>query len=73
MIEREKIEYEFRDLFKNNKLVISVWGVLYNGILSGQFIDKEIDPNLPENRIKSFFCHLYIKDQKNWKKLRRKN
>ena len=66
MIEREKVEYEFRDLFKNNKLGISVWGVLYNGILSGQFIDKEIDPNLPENRIRSFFCQLYMKDQKNW-------
>ena len=58
MIEREKIEYEFRDLFKNNKLGISVWGVLYNGILSGQFIDKEIDPNLPENRLKCVLCHL---------------
>ena len=66
MIEREKIEYEFRDLFKNNKLGISVWGVLYNGILSGQFIDKEIDPNLPENRLKCVLCHLYMKDQKNW-------
>ena len=66
MIEREKIEYEFRDLFKNNRLGISVWGVLYNGILSGQFIDKEIDPKLPENRIKNLFCHIYMKDQKSW-------
>ena len=30
MIEREKKEYEFRDLFKNYKLGISVWGTLYH-------------------------------------------
>ena len=66
MIEREKIEYEFRDLFKNNKLGISVWGVLYNGILSGQFIDKEIDPNLKENILYNILCSKYMKDQKGW-------
>ena len=66
MIDREKIEYEYRDLFKNNKLGISVWGALYNGILSGQYIDKEIDPKKPENGIISFFCHIYFKNQKNW-------
>ena len=66
MIDREKIEYEYRDLFKNNKLGISVWGALYNGILSGQYIDKEIDPKKPENGIISFFCHIYVKNQKNW-------
>ena len=66
MIDREKIEYEYRDLFKNNKLGISVWGALYNGILSGQYIDKEIDPKKPENGIISFLCHIYVKNQKNW-------
>ena len=66
MMEREKIEYEFRDLFKNNKLGISVWGALYNGILSGNYIDKEIDPKLPENRILNHFCHIYVNNQKNW-------
>ena len=66
MVEREKIEYEFRDLFKNHKLGISVWGALYHGILSGQYIDKEIDPKKPENGILSFFCHKYIKEKKNW-------
>ena len=66
MIDREKIEYEFRDLFKNNKLGISVWGALCNGILSGQYIDKEIDPKLPENRGINRYCQSYIKDQKNW-------
>ena len=66
MINREKIEYEYRDLFKNNKLGISVWGALYNGILSGQYIDKEIDPKKPENGIISFLCHIYVKNQKNW-------
>ena len=66
MIEREKIEYEFRDLFKNNKLGISVWGALYGGSLSGQYIDKEIDPKLPENRMITRLCSLYMKDQKNW-------
>lgn len=66
MIDREKIEYEYRDLFKNSKLGISVWGALYNGILSGQYIDKEIDPKKPENGIISFFCHIYVKNQKNW-------
>ena len=66
MLEREKIEYEFRDLFKNNKLGISVWGALYSGILSGQFIDKEIDPKLPENMIYKILCREYMKDQKGW-------
>jgi voltage-dependent potassium channel beta subunit len=66
MIDREKIEYEFRDLFKNNKLGISVWGVLYNGILSGKYIDQEIDPKKPENKILNLFCNIYMKDQKNW-------
>ena len=66
MINREKIEYEFRDLFKNNKLGISVWGVLYNGILSGKYIDQEIDPKKPENKILNLFINIYMKDQKNW-------
>ena len=66
MIDREKIEYEFRDLFKNNKLGISVWGVLYNGILSGKYIDQEIDTKKPENKILNLFCNIYMKDQKNW-------
>lgn len=64
MIDREKIEYEYRDLFKNNKLGISVWGALYNGILSGQYIDKEIDPKKPENGIISFLCHIYLRIKK---------
>jgi voltage-dependent potassium channel beta subunit len=66
MIEREKIEYEFKDLFKNNKLGISAWGVLCNGILSGQYIDKIIDPNSPETRFINFICKTYAKDQKSW-------
>ena len=66
MIEREKIEFEFRDLFKNNKLGISVWGVLYEGILAGKYLDKEIDPKLPQNMFINLICKIYMKDQKNW-------
>ena len=66
MIEREKIEYEYRDLFKNNKLGISAWGVLYSGILSGLYIDKELDPKKPENRLLNILCHKYMINQKNW-------
>ena len=54
MFERNKIENEYRDLFKRYKLGTTVYSPLFCGVLTGKYIDS-----MPEN------CRGNIKNEKN--------
>ena len=54
MFERNKIENEYRDLFKRYKLGTTIYSPLFCGVLTGKYIDS-----MPEN------CRGNIKNEKN--------
>ena len=68
MLEREKVDSEYRDLFKDNKYGIIAYSPLKRGILAGNYLNG-IPPDSPLAQLKELwpsFYNGYIKHEKEW-------
>ena len=70
MIERKKIENDYRDLFKRYKLGTTVYSPLFGGVLTGKYIDEIPGDSRGENKNehakKKFLSSTYFKNKKEY-------
>ena len=57
MFEREKMEIEYSELFKNHKMGTTIWSPLASGLLTGKYIK-----GMPANTRTSLKNYKFIKD-----------
>ena len=57
MFEREKMEIEYSELFKNEKMGTTIWSPLASGLLTGKYIN-----GMPDNTRTSLKNYKFIKD-----------
>lgn len=65
MINRERLENEYRDLFKKHKMGTTIWSPLYGGVLSGKYINET--PS--DSRFVKFtnkYNMVYVNNKKMW-------
>ena len=68
MMIREKVENEYRDLFKRYKMGTTIWGPLHAGVLTGKYINEiPKDSRFETHKAESGYERpLYDKNKKEW-------